>query len=146
MPSAPSLAAQDLEDAQLLHPAQDSWPSYHGDYSGERHIHLTQITPQNVGDLALAWAFQTNQGAEIKSSPLLVDGVIYFTVPDNIWAVDEGTNVIMKFNPAGKIMMILGHRPEAITGLVAPVPGETARMDGGAAGLTVKVPSLSVTE
>jgi len=57
MPSAPSLAAQDLEDAQLLHPAQDSWPSYHGDYSGERHIHLTQITPQNVGDLALAWAF-----------------------------------------------------------------------------------------
>ncbi len=83
-----SLRAQDLENGQLLNPAPNTWPQYHGDYSGRRHIHLTQITPQNVGDLTLAWAFQTNQGAEIKSSPLLVDGVLYFTVPDNVWAVD----------------------------------------------------------
>ncbi|MGA8729335.1 MAG: acido-empty-quinoprotein group A [Terracidiphilus sp.] len=83
-----SLRAQDLENGQLLNPAPNTWPQYHGDYSGRRHIHLTQITPQNVGDLTLAWAFQTNQGAEIKSSPLLVDGMLYFTVPDNVWAVD----------------------------------------------------------
>ena len=38
--------------------------------------------------MGLAWAFQTNQTAQIKSSPLLVDGVLYFTVPENIWAVD----------------------------------------------------------
>jgi alcohol dehydrogenase (cytochrome c) len=82
------LGAQDLEDHELLNPAPDTWPLYHGDYSGRRHIHLTQITPQNVGDLTLAWAFQTDQSAEIKSSPLLVDGVLYFTVPDNVWAVD----------------------------------------------------------
>jgi alcohol dehydrogenase (cytochrome c) len=49
---------------------------------------LKQITPQNVGNLALAWAFQTNQTAPIKSSPLLVDSILYFTVPDNVWAVD----------------------------------------------------------
>ncbi len=84
----PLLAAQDLEDAQLLHPKPDSWPTYHGDYSGRRHISLTQIAPRNVGDLSLAWAFQTNQPAQIKSSPLLVDGILYFTVPDNIWEVD----------------------------------------------------------
>lgn len=83
-----SLSAQDLESSQLLNPGPDTWPQYHGDYSGRRHIHLTQISPQNVGDLTLAWAFQTDQGAEIKSSPLLVDGVLYFTVPDNVWAVD----------------------------------------------------------
>ena len=82
------LGAQDLENNQLLNPAPDTWPLYHGDYSGRRHIHLTQITPQNVGDLTLAWAFQTDQSAEIKSSPLLLDGVLYFTVPDNVWAVD----------------------------------------------------------
>jgi alcohol dehydrogenase (cytochrome c) len=80
--------AQNLEPDQILHPSADSWPLYHGDYSGRRHSSLTQITPQNVGDLGLAWAFQTNQGAQIKSSPLLVDGILYFTVPDNIWAVD----------------------------------------------------------
>ena len=86
--SALSLHAQNLEAAQLLNPPPDSWPIYHGDYSGRRHSNLTQITPQNVANLTLDWAFQTNQAAEIKSSPLLVDGILYFTVPDNVWAVD----------------------------------------------------------
>ena len=45
----------------LLHPPADSWPGYHGDYSGRRHSALTQITPQNVKNLGLAWAFQTEQ-------------------------------------------------------------------------------------
>jgi alcohol dehydrogenase (cytochrome c) len=81
-------AAQNLEQEQILHPAPDSWPLYHGDYSGRRHSALKQITPQNVQDLSLAWAYQTGQNAAIKSSPLLVDGILYFTVPDNIWAVD----------------------------------------------------------
>lgn len=80
--------AQGLDPATIAHPAADSWPSYHGDYSGKRHSSLTQITPQNVSHLSLAWAFQTHQGAAIKSTPLLVDGILYFTVPDQIWAVD----------------------------------------------------------
>ena len=83
-----SALAQGLDPAMLLNPPADSWPAYHGDYSGRRHSSLTQITPQNVSHLGLSWAFQTGQGATIKSSPLLVDGVIYFTVPDNVWAVD----------------------------------------------------------
>ena len=82
------LIAQGVDAAMLLHPPADSWPGYHGDYSGDRHSHLTQITPENVGNLSLAWAFQTDQSAEIKSSPLVVDGVMYFSVPDNVWAVD----------------------------------------------------------
>jgi alcohol dehydrogenase (cytochrome c) len=83
-----SLMAQDVDSAMLLNPPPDSWPGYHGDYSGRRHTHLTQITPQNVRDLSLSWAFQTGQPDDIKSSPLLVDGVMYFTLPDNVWAVD----------------------------------------------------------
>jgi alcohol dehydrogenase (cytochrome c) len=82
------LLAQGTNEQMLLHPPADSWPGYHGDYSGRRHSSLQQITPQNVGTLALAWAFQTNQTALIKSSPLVVNGIVYFTVPDNIWAVD----------------------------------------------------------
>ncbi len=84
----PSLIAQNLEPAAMSHPSSEIWPTYHGDYSGRRHSQLTQITPQNVAYLTLAWAFQTNQTAAIKSTPLLVDGILYFTVPDNIWAVD----------------------------------------------------------
>jgi alcohol dehydrogenase (cytochrome c) len=49
---------------------------------------LTQITPQNVDELGLAWEFQTGQSAALKCSPLLVNGILYFTVPNNVWAVD----------------------------------------------------------
>jgi alcohol dehydrogenase (cytochrome c) len=80
--------AQGVDSKILSHPPTDSWPAYHGDYSGRRHSALTQITPQNVKNLTLAWAFQTNQARELKASPLLVDGILYFTAPDNVWAVD----------------------------------------------------------
>ena len=80
--------AQGATEQVLVHPPADSWPGYHGDYSGRRHSSLTQINPQNIKNLTLAWAFQTSQVMEIKSSPLVVDGIIYFTVPENIWAVD----------------------------------------------------------
>jgi len=40
---------------------------------------------------------------------------------DNIWAVDEGTNMIIKFSPEGKVLMVLGHRPES--GEVPVTPG-----------------------
>ena len=80
--------AQGVDKALLLHPASDSWPQYNGTYDGQRHSDLEQITPRNVSKLSLAWAFQTNQPMEIKSTPLVVDGVLYFTVPDNVWAVD----------------------------------------------------------
>jgi NHL repeat len=47
---------------------------------------------------------------------------------DNVWVVDEGTNMIMKFNPAGRVTMVLGRRPEPVAGAVQtnfpPVPNE----------------------
>jgi hypothetical protein len=47
---------------------------------------------------------------------------------DNIWAVDEGSNMIIKFNPEGRVVMVLGRRPESVDGLSvtpgfnAPIP------------------------
>src|ERR1700682_6246181 len=69
--------AQELDPAALLKPPADSWPTYHGDYSGQRHSRLTQITPDNVRQLTLAWTFQTGQTQQIKASPIFVDGVVY---------------------------------------------------------------------
>ncbi len=109
------LTGQELETAKLLHPPPDSWPLYHGDYSGERHSRLTQIAPSNVNSLSLAWAFQTNQLAQIKSSPLLVDGILYFTVPDNIWAVDARSgHMIWHFNHPTTDGDHIGHRGVAM--------------------------------
>jgi len=33
---------------------------------------------------------------------------------DNIWTVDEGSNMVIKFNPQGRVMMVIGRRPEAV--------------------------------
>jgi len=43
---------------------------------------------------------------------------------DNIWAVDEGTNMVIKFNPEGnKVLMVLGRRPESVAGIpLTPAP------------------------
>jgi alcohol dehydrogenase (cytochrome c) len=82
------VVAQELNPETLLKPPADSWPTYHGDYSGRRHSGLTQITPGNVNQLTLAWAFQTGQAQQIKATPILVNGTIYVTTPDNLWAID----------------------------------------------------------
>src|SRR5258708_6237414 len=81
------VGAQGLDPAALLRPATDAWPTYNGDYSGRRFSTLDQINAGNVGSLALAWVFQPH-ASTIKSTPLEVNGILYFTVPDNVWAVD----------------------------------------------------------
>ena len=43
---------------------------------------------------------------------------------DNIWTVDEGSNMITKFSPEGRVLMVLGRRPLAVMGVLpAPPPG-----------------------
>ncbi len=44
---------------------------------------------------------------------------------DNIWAVDEGTNMLVKFNSDGKVSMVMGRRPDPIFQL-ANMPGTGA--------------------
>jgi sugar lactone lactonase YvrE len=45
---------------------------------------------------------------------------------DNIWAVDEGTNMVIKFNPQGRVVMVIGHRPEVVAGARATAFGPAA--------------------
>lgn len=35
---------------------------------------------------------------------------------DNVWAVDEGSNMVVKFNPAGDVVMTLGRKWELVEG------------------------------
>jgi alcohol dehydrogenase (cytochrome c) len=67
-----------------------SWPSYNGDFTGRRFSALAQIHTGNVRSLTLAWAFPTH-GLAVKGTPLMVDGVVYFTSPDHAWALDART-------------------------------------------------------
>src|ERR1700722_6978639 len=106
-----------VSPAELLQPLKDSWPTYNGDYSGKRYSALTQLNQSNVTHLTLAWMSRVTPGAgnaggrgrggatniiiggegtgniaggggTIKASVLEVDGTLYFSMPDNAWAMD----------------------------------------------------------
>lgn len=44
---------------------------------------------------------------------------------DNIWVVDQMTNMVMKFNPQGRLLMLLGRKAENI-----PLPARATTGDG----------------
>ena len=71
------------------------WLTFSGDYSGQRHSPLTQITPENVHRLSPQWTFQTGnltRGRGFETTPLVLDGVLYVTGSNNYaWALDART-------------------------------------------------------
>jgi alcohol dehydrogenase (cytochrome c) len=106
---------QGLDPSALRTPSADTWPTYHGDYSGQRHSRLTRITPANVDQLTLAWAFQTGQTQPIKATPLLVNGIIYLTAPDNVWAIDaRSARQIWRYTHPVNDGFHIGHRGAAV--------------------------------
>jgi alcohol dehydrogenase (cytochrome c) len=72
-----------------------SWLTYSGDYSGQRHSPLKQITPENASRLAAQWTFQTEtmaRGRGFEATPLVIDAVVYVTGPNDFaWALDART-------------------------------------------------------
>jgi quinoprotein glucose dehydrogenase len=95
-PSLPpnSSAAPEMREAS-------EWPAYGGDPGGLRYVPLTEITPENVGALEVAWSYRHGDVAERESgrgvssfqaTPILVDGVLYFPTPFNrVIALDPAT-------------------------------------------------------
>jgi len=87
--AAPQVTPQDLLDG-LKDPGK--WLTYGGDYNGTRHSPLTQLTPENVGQLAAQWTFQTGTLGSFQTTPLVIDGIIYATGYQNhAWAIDART-------------------------------------------------------
>jgi alcohol dehydrogenase (cytochrome c) len=116
--SAFVIAAPDgLDPASIAKPLGESWPTYSGDYSGRRYSTLTQIDQSTVKRLTLAWVSKLAAGPRgdsgfgssrsrtvvggegtgelmadgppnVKGAILEVDGILYVTAPDNVWALD----------------------------------------------------------
>jgi alcohol dehydrogenase (cytochrome c) len=89
---SPGVTAQALLDGHNKNPS--SWLTFSGDYSGQRHSPLKQITPQNAHRLAAQWTFQTGiiPRRGFEGTPLVADGVVYLTGPYNsAWALDAQT-------------------------------------------------------
>jgi alcohol dehydrogenase (cytochrome c) len=96
-----------VDPASLLKPLADSWPTYSGDYTGRRYSTLKQVNRDTVKNLTLGWIGRVNpalgggtivggEGAEewapgnasVRGSILMVDGILYPTSTDHVWAID----------------------------------------------------------
>jgi PQQ-dependent dehydrogenase (methanol/ethanol family) len=76
----------------IARPRQGEWPTYHGHLSGNRHSALDQINVSTVPRLAPAWSFPVpgQQGA-LQVTPVVVDGLMYVTAVNAVWALDART-------------------------------------------------------
>ena len=73
-------------------PGYGEWPTYQGQLSGNRHSPLDRINATNVGSLAPKWIF-TVPGARgpLQVTPVVVDGLMYVTAANAVWALDART-------------------------------------------------------
>ena len=87
--------------ATTANAADDDWPAYGHDPAGTRFSSLKQINRENVARLKVAWTYHTgalqpatdlNQKAAFEATPILIEGLLYFTTPYNqIIALDPAT-------------------------------------------------------
>jgi quinoprotein glucose dehydrogenase len=80
---------------------QNDWAYYGHDAGGTRYSPLAQINRANVDKLKIAWTFHTGDISDgsgrpkrsgLETTPLLVDGMLYFTTPFNrVFAVNPET-------------------------------------------------------
>lgn len=110
------LSGQTLDSSDILKPLKSSWPTYNGDYSGRRFSELSQINRSNVRNLRLMWTLDAGN-VPIKATPLMVDGLLYFSVPDKAWAVDARTGrIIWYWETKSRGGTHIGHRGMAMHG------------------------------
>ena len=100
--SLPTALAQFDQD-RLLNADGDvaNWLTHGRTYAEERESPLTQITPDNISGLGLAWYFDTGSKRGLEASPIVVDGIIYTTGTwSKVFANNAATGeLIWSFDP-----------------------------------------------
>src|SRR5258706_339859 len=86
--------AGSIDDNRLLKAQLDSsnWLTHGRDYSNQRFSPLKQINKGNVKRLAPAWTFKSGVSSTFQTTPIVVDGVMYLSLPFNhVVALDART-------------------------------------------------------
>ncbi len=66
---------------------REDWRFYGNDQSGTRFATVSQITPENVGELESAWTYRTGSeriGLGFQVTPLMIEDTLYLCTSDNI--------------------------------------------------------------
>ena len=80
--------------------AQTSWPSYGNDLGAMRYSTLRQINSANAGRLKLAWTFRAGKPGS-EAIPIVIDGVMYVTAPDGVYALVPETGELLESTYVG---------------------------------------------
>jgi quinoprotein glucose dehydrogenase len=88
-----------------MHADDLGWP-VNGGPDNIRYSPLKQITRENVGQLKMAWSYDSHDAfkdSEMQSNPIIVDGVLYATTPTlKVVALDAGTGrELWSYDPSG---------------------------------------------
>src|SRR5947208_8738411 len=89
--SPPSSASAHATPPAAASPADNgNWEMPGKDYASTRFSALNQITPANVGKLAVAFTFSTATTHGYEAPPLVVDGTMYLITPfpNQLYALD----------------------------------------------------------
>jgi alcohol dehydrogenase (cytochrome c) len=84
--AAAAFALVTYED--LLKADPQNWLSYSGSYHSKRHSALDQIHTGNVGNLVAAWVHHIPGASRLESVPVVVNGVMYVSQPNEVYAID----------------------------------------------------------
>ncbi|GAB3988506.1 hypothetical protein GCM10028807_11310 [Spirosoma daeguense] len=69
-----------------------NWSEYLGGPDRNHYSTLTQINPQNVNKLQVAWTYATPDSGQIQANPIIVDGILYGVTPTvKVFALDAAT-------------------------------------------------------
>ena len=98
---APAFQPVDAARIEQADAAPGEWLSHGRTYSEQRNSPLDQINRSNVSDLGLAWDFELDTDRGQESTPLVIDGVVYFTSAwSKAYAVDARTgDMIWQYDP-----------------------------------------------
>src|SRR6185503_13428507 len=90
--------------------APQAWPSYAADNAATHYSPLADVTPANVGQLAVAWEWYptdkpnaefSTQPGNFQNTPLMIDNVLYVsTMYNRVAALDADTGKeLWSFDP-----------------------------------------------
>ena len=72
----------------ILRGPAENWLTYAGDYQGQRHSPLQQITADNAGSLVPQWMYHIPKASGLRTNPIVYNGVMYVTNSNEIRALD----------------------------------------------------------
>jgi quinohemoprotein ethanol dehydrogenase len=92
-----------VNDAHILAANEnpEDWLSYGRNYQEDRFSPLDQINKSNIDSLGLAWSINLGTTRGIEATPIVVDGIMYFTGPWSIvYAIDARKGkIIWMYDP-----------------------------------------------